>query len=178
MPHNKITTQALVIKRVNYADADRFVTLFSQDLGKISALARGIRKMKSRKRSALEPLNLSKVSLIRGKQGYLLTEAQLVDSFPSIKLTLPRLTQAMQLVEIVDSLTAEEELYQEIYLQLIRTLKLLNTANITRTEVVDLVKFVLDELGFSYPHTSEVALKQHIEDITQRPLRVKKYYLG
>jgi len=172
-----IRTEALVIKRTNYADADRFVTLFSQDFGKISALARGVRKITSRKRSALEPFSRVKVHLVKGKVGYLVSEAEVVDSFLGVKQTLPRLTQAMQIVEIIDSLTAEEEVHWYVYRELIKTFELLDKANLQRKQVIDMVKFVLDDLGFGYPSESEMQLKDHIESITQKPLRSKRFLM-
>ena len=172
-----IRTEAVVIKRTNYADADRFVTFFSSTLGKISARARGVRKMNSRKRSSLEPMNHVKIHLIKSNYGYLITESVLVESFSDTKTTLPRLTQAMQLLEIVDNLTAEEEDHPGIYRELLKTLHILNYAHADKEYMVDMVKYVLDELGFGYPNNSEVGLKAHIEEISQKRLVTKKFML-
>ena len=173
-----IHTEAVVIKRNNYSDADRFITFFTHELGKVSALARGVRKVKSRKRYALEPLNRVQISLVRGNRGFVLTEAKLINPHAYTKETLPRLTQAVQVLEIVDGLTAEEEEHPAVYIELVKTLELLNHNAIRREGMLTSIMFMLDELGFGTPHRSEDILKQHIEDITQKTLKSKEFFLG
>lgn len=178
MSRQHIHLEAVVLKRTNYGDADRFVTLFSDQRGKISGLAKGVRKLTSRKRIALEPLNKVKVSVLETRSGYLLTEAVLLESHPQIKETLPRLTQALQLAEVIESLIAEDEHHPNLYAQFAYTLERLNSQHATREEILEFVKYSLDELGFGVPSQAEDSLKLHIESITQKPLRSKQFFLG
>lgn len=172
-----LRTQAIVLKRVNYSDADRFITLFTDQKGKVSARARGVRKLTSRKRSALEPINLIKASLVETKAGLLITEAQLVTHFPETKTTLTAMTQAMQFLEIVDNLTAEEEPHPQVFNQVAEVLYMIEHKILSRASVLQAIKNVLDELGFGYPNGSEELLKNHIESLTQKPLRSKQFLL-
>ena len=76
------TVEGIVIKRQNIGEADKLITLFTETLGKITLLARGIRKSSSRRVGSLELFNQVKVSAARGR-GELdtLTEVQLLNSF-------------------------------------------------------------------------------------------------
>lgn len=172
-----LNTDALVIKRVNYGDADRFITLFTLDRGKLSVRARGVRKITSRKRSLLEPLNFVRVSLLESTHGFLLTEAQPIATFDQIRQTLPRLTQAIQLLEILDCLIAENEPHPIIYQNIFDAFYLMNQEGLSREEFITTVKSVLHELGFSYPMDSEASIKTHIEDISQKSLKTKMFLL-
>lgn len=89
------TTDALLLRAVNYRDADRVVTLFTRDLGKVSAIARGARGSKRRFSGALEPYAVIRVELDAGR-GELMTlkRAEIERSFPSILGDLARMESA------------------------------------------------------------------------------------
>lgn len=171
-------TNGLVIKRFNYADADRFVTILTPTFGKISCLAKGVRRLKSRKRTALEPLNQIKLVLYETGRGYTVTEAEIIESYPSIKQSLSRLTQASQFLEIIEGLIGEDEAHERLYYQVISTIKAIETNVCTKESQLEVIKEILMDLGFGVPFDDEIRLKNHIEEITQRPLRSKQYYLG
>ena len=65
----KVNTVAVVLKSINYRDSDKIYTLLSKDLGKIPAIARGVRKISSRRAGNLDTLNLVKVGLSEGLGG-------------------------------------------------------------------------------------------------------------
>ena len=90
----RIATEALLLRRVEYGDADLVLTLLTQKLGKVSALARGARKSSKRFGSALEPMHTLAVELDErpGAELFTLLEA---------KLAVPR-------AKILDSLSAME----------------------------------------------------------------------
>jgi DNA repair protein RecO (recombination protein O) len=172
-----LNLNAIVLKRRNYSDADRFVTLFTLEQGKISVLAKGVRKMTSRKRPALEPASLIRISITGTTTSVpLVTQAQLIQSFPELKSNLSKLTQACQILEIIDILTAEEQAHPQIFNQSVYLLKQLCRPGNHKELIVDSVKYFLDELGFGQPEVAtEAALKQHIEDIVNKSLKTKKY---
>jgi DNA repair protein RecO (recombination protein O) len=59
----RVTTPALVVRFVSYGEADAIVTLFTEALGKVSALARGVRRGARRLAGALEPMHLLSVAM-------------------------------------------------------------------------------------------------------------------
>ncbi len=74
-----VTTDALLLRRVEYGEADLVLTLLTQKLGKVSALARGARKSARRFGGALEPMHTLAIQLDErpGAELYALTEARL-----------------------------------------------------------------------------------------------------
>ena len=80
-----LRTAAVVLRRVDYGEADRVVTLLTESHGKVTTLARGARRSKQRFGSALEPFGLSQVGLVLGR-GSLATlrEATPLRAFPAL----------------------------------------------------------------------------------------------
>jgi DNA repair protein RecO (recombination protein O) len=71
---NKQKTKAIILKRQNYKESDRLLTLFSDDLGKISAIAKGARKFGSKNLGLLEPFTINDFILSKGRNLYLISE--------------------------------------------------------------------------------------------------------
>ncbi|MFM7928683.1 MAG: DNA repair protein RecO, partial [Pirellula sp.] len=78
-------TDAIVLKTVEWSETSLVVTLFTRDFGKISAIAKGARRLKSPFESALDLLSLSSVVFLKksGESLDLLTEAKLLRRFRS-----------------------------------------------------------------------------------------------
>lgn len=88
-------TDALLLRATDYRDADRIVTLFTHDLGKVSAVARGARGSRRRFSGALEPYAVVRVELElpRGEL-YTLKRADITRAFPAILTDLARMDVA------------------------------------------------------------------------------------
>lgn len=71
---NKQKTKAIILKRQNYKESDRLLTLFSDDLGKISAIAKGARRFSSKNLGLLEPFSVNEFVLSKGRNLYLVSE--------------------------------------------------------------------------------------------------------
>lgn len=106
---NKTNTQAIIIRRVNYGESARIVTFITKDQGKVSAMAKGVRKPKSKLAGGLELLSISNIGLLKG-QGKLhqLVSARLVKFYDSILGDYDRLQLAYKAVELVDKLTEND----------------------------------------------------------------------
>jgi DNA repair protein RecO (recombination protein O) len=90
-----VVTDALLLRATDYRDADRIVTFFSADLGKVSAIARGAKGSRRRFAGALEPYALIRIELTLGA-GELatLTRAEIVQSFDQVLADLGRMEVA------------------------------------------------------------------------------------
>lgn len=64
---NHKNVRAIVLKRIDYGEADRILTLLTDSLGQISAIAKGSRKINSKLAAGIEPLAVNQISLIAGK---------------------------------------------------------------------------------------------------------------
>lgn len=108
-------TEGIIIKRNNYAEADRILTVFTKYHGKIRVKAVGIRKISSRRAAHVELLNHCCLNLYRGKTYPILTEVQSVDNFPQIKNDFNKIGLAFHLCELIDGLCPENQENQQVF---------------------------------------------------------------
>ena len=101
-----LTTEGLVLYRRDFGEADRVLIVLTRDLGKISVVATGVRRISSRRAGSVELLNQVRIHLYKSK-GYTLTEAESINTFPNIKSTLPMTSAGMHVAELLNKLVAE-----------------------------------------------------------------------
>lgn len=112
-------TEAVVLRHIPLGEADRILTLYTPDMGKVRAVAKGVRRVKSRLGGHLELLNRVSVALYEGKSLDVVTEAQVVQNFRAIREDLEPLSRAMYVAELVDGFTSERSPSQAIYTLLV-----------------------------------------------------------
>ncbi|MDR0463357.1 MAG: DNA repair protein RecO [Pseudomonadales bacterium] len=117
--------QALVIKSKKMGESDLLVTLLCQELGKITVLAKGARKLNSSKKAYLEGGNLVTVFLIQTKSMPILTQAKLLADIGEIRFNFNRLRRLWEFLEMVDQIMIEEELEMNIFRQILLTRELI-----------------------------------------------------
>jgi len=100
-------TEAIIIKKVKLGEADRILTLYTPRLGKIQAVAKGVRRPRSKMAGHLELLTHSQVSLARGRNLDTVTGTQTINSFLPLKDDLWLTTCALYATELVDQFTAD-----------------------------------------------------------------------
>ncbi len=98
-------THVIVLRRRDFADADRVLTVFTPGAGKQEFIARGIRKTASRKAGHLELFTHSSLMVARGRTWDVITEAVTVESFRHMRANLDRIGQASYVAELVDRFT-------------------------------------------------------------------------
>lgn len=116
------TVEAVIISHKDFSEADRLVILFSLESGKIRALAKGVRKIRSRKAAYLEPFMHSKVVLARGKTFWIVTQADAIHNNLAIRDSLIKTAQAAYVMELTDRFSIEEEPDPAVFRLLVNTL--------------------------------------------------------
>jgi DNA repair protein RecO (recombination protein O) len=119
--------EAVVLRHSEWGEADRLLTLFTQELGKVRALAKGARKPRSRKAGHLEPFTHSSLQLARGRELLLVTQADTIDPYTALRDDLMLTTHAAYAVELLDRFTYEEGENRPLYRLLVDTLGRLNS---------------------------------------------------
>jgi DNA repair protein RecO (recombination protein O) len=103
-------TEALLLRSVDYRDADRVVTLLTQRFGKAAFIARAARRSRKRFGSSLQPLALLSVQVGSGRGALgVLAEAQVTRAFPRVLADLGRMHAAFAALELLRELTVEHE---------------------------------------------------------------------
>lgn len=168
-------TEAIVLKRTNWGEADRLVTVFSRERGKLTLVAKGIRRLTSRKKGHLELFNQVQLQIAKGKSLDLITEAETLNNFSRLRRNLNRVRIAYLFLELVDKLTAENQEHQEVYALLGETLSQLNGHSASNNLIADFEAGLLTRLGFGLPDCHDrVSLESHILTIIEKPLNSKK----
>jgi DNA repair protein RecO (recombination protein O) len=141
-------TPAVILKRMDLGEADRIVTLFSRDDGKIRAVAKGVRRMTSRSAGHLEPFTLSDVLFAVGRELDVISQADTLESFRHIREDLERTTHAYYLTEVVDLLTEDRSENRGVFDALVLGLRELAETGDTRLVLVVFHVRLLDALGY------------------------------
>ena len=100
-------TEAIVIRQRRLGEADRIVSLLTPLRGKVDVVAKGVLRSKSRMAGHLEALTHVEVVLAHGRSMDVVTQAQAVESFTSLRGDLDRLSAALYLAELADRFTVE-----------------------------------------------------------------------
>ncbi len=116
-------SEAIVLRRFDFGEADRMLTLYSKEYGKIKALAKGARKPQTRKTGHVELFMRTNFLFAKGKNIDIVTQAELVEAYPSLREDLFRTTYAIYSLELVDGLTAEADQDVRKYELLANTLR-------------------------------------------------------
>jgi len=171
-------TEGIVLKRVNYGEADRILTVFSKHFGKISVLAKGIRRTTSRKGGNLELFNQVVIFAAKGKNLDIVTEAEVINSFRSWRADLKKVAAAYRLCELVDKLSAEGVENYEGYELLANYLLNLSRISDIEAQISNFEVSLLQSLGF-WPRGRPVGntnLDLYIEDLINRKLKAKNFF--
>lgn len=141
-----LSTEGIILKRKDFGEADRVLTILTPRLGKIVVVARGVRRITSRRAGNVEILNRVRLHLFKAKT-YTLTEAESIETYPKIKANLVLVTTAFHVIELIDRLTVEEQWNQGLYELTVEMLQLLE-ANPRQIFLRAFEVKVLNLLGF------------------------------
>lgn len=100
-------TDAVILRRHDVGEADRLLTLYTPERGKVRAIAKGARKPSSRKAGHLELFMHSSLLIAKGRNLDLITQAETIHGYRALREDLERLTQAHYVAELLDQLSTE-----------------------------------------------------------------------
>ena len=101
-------TEGVVLKQMPLGEADRILTILTPDVGKVRAVARGVRRAKSRLGGHLDLLNQVSVSLSKGRSLDAVNEAEAFRSFRVLREDLERVSKALYMAELADGFSVED----------------------------------------------------------------------
>lgn len=104
-----LKTSAITLKSRKWGEADRIVTLYTKHMGKIRAVARGVRRSKSRFAGSLEPFVLCHVNLFEkpGDHLYRISQVDLIEPFARLREDLTLMTAAARTANLVSAVTPD-----------------------------------------------------------------------
>lgn len=169
-------TEGIILKRTDFGEADRILTIYTKHYGKIKALAKGVRKIASRKGGNVELFNHVSLFLAQGKNLDIVSEAEVINPFKSWRKDLKKIGLAFYFCELVDKLTPEAQANQVVFELLREYLEKIsheNESGLARS----FEEKLLEELGFGVPEAlkkSPGSLKSYIESIIEKKINSPK----
>jgi len=140
--------EAVVLRHSDWGEADRLLVLYTLELGKVRALAKGVRRPRSRKAGHLEPFTRVTLQLARGRDLPIVSQADTLEAYLRLREELLLSTYASYVVELLDRFTYEEGENRSLYRLLVDTLGRLSSGNAPEPAVRYYEIRLLDLLGF------------------------------
>jgi len=108
-PERSFRVNGIVLRHADWGEADRLVTLLTRERGKLRTVAKGARRIKSRKAGHLEPFTHVALQLARGRDLPIITQAETIDAYLPLRDDLLRTGYAAYALELVDRFTYEDD---------------------------------------------------------------------
>jgi len=182
-PSRITTVSAFVLKRRNVGESDKVLTIFTKTNGKTRVIAKGVRKITSRRGPYLDIFNEIKITIHQGKTWDTVSEVDMLVSRRNMYTTWMRMRAAYMVVEVVDKLLPDDEPQHTLYDRLGSVLTAIGTARDEELTAI-LISFFNDMvtiLGYMAPdkHYSNFSeLIGYIERVSERKIRSMKFFLS
>lgn len=160
--------EAVILRHVDWGEADRLLTLYTLERGKLRAVAKGARRIRSRKAGHLEPFTHVRLQLATGRDLPIVTQADTVDAYLPLREDLLKTAMAAYVVELLDRFTYEaEQVHVGLFSLLTETLQRIAGLVDPWIALRYYEMRLLDFLGFR-PHLFECAgCGQEIQPVSQ-----------
>ena len=180
------STLGIVINKKTFKEADLFITLLTPNLGKITALAKGAKNIKSSRLGNLQLGNTIKVQLYQKNDFTWISESQNLIPFMQTNKNLAQLNLLFYFLEIVNQLIAENQHIEKVF-QISQNIINAINKNLLNSYIQNEINF-LEVLGFGVPSeikenfikkdykTSQKLIKLFFESITEKPFESNKLF--
>lgn len=157
-------TEAISLKRMDYGEADRILTVFTPGYGKLRLLAKGVRKPTSRMAGHLEPFTHIHIMVARGRDLSVATQASTIEPFRQLREDLVKSSYAYHLAELVDAFLQDHDEHAAVFDLLRSALAALSAGGLPAELVVRHFEVqLLGEVGFRPQLTACLACQEAIE---------------
>ncbi len=140
-------THGIILRRTEFSEADRILTILTPEHGKISAIAKGVRKQGSKLGSHLEIFNEIDLMLAEGKNLDVVTSARSVKRFENIVSNYETMRIGFLVCEMVNKLT-DNQVATKVYDLVLSTFRTLNEYAETNVTELYFKLHLLDILGY------------------------------
>ncbi len=173
--------KGVVVGRKDFGELDKIITLFTEQEGKIRVIAKGVRRINSRRSSGLELGGEIKALLFQGKNIDIITEVEILDSFLDVREDSARLGGLIFLCELINYLLPENEKNKAVHEQFLLVRNEIKEGNLEK--IVEFEAKIIQMLGFGMVkqereliakkewRAAHARLKNRIENIIERPLK-------
>ncbi|MFB3882811.1 MAG: DNA repair protein RecO [Armatimonadota bacterium] len=139
---------AVVVRQRELGEADRILVLYSRERGKLSAVAKGVRRPRSKLAGSLQLFSQAELQLAAGRSLDVITQARSVNAFYHLRQDMQRYVRASYLSELVDVMTEEGMADPGLFGLLVETLSALDSGGAPDTLTHSFEVKLLSRLGY------------------------------
>lgn len=138
-----IKTEGIVLKEIRYKDTSKIINVFTKEYGRISIMARGAYRPKSKIMATTQPFSYNEYNLHKGRNFFYLNQGNLLNSFYNIREKMERVAYGCYMLELIEKSLPEEQEHEKLFLLLKKGLRILENLD------EDFIKFIISyELKF------------------------------
>jgi DNA repair protein RecO (recombination protein O) len=167
-------TEAILLRLTDYGEADRIISLFTLEQGRISGIARGAKRSRKRFAGALEPFVHLKLHLHQGAGLATVTCADIVTVFTGIRRDLTGIGHAAYACELVERLTPEGEESPRLFRLLLRYLERLDEAPPSPSDRRFFAVNLLKILGYQ-PELEGMGISEETATLLEKAMRTGRF---
>lgn len=167
---NPFSSPAIILRKRDFSEADKIVTAFSQKKGKVSFIAKSIKKLSSKKRASIEVGNIVNISATRAEGLGILTETKLVRSFEGIRASLNKISLLHYFCEVVDKLTQPGEPDPVVFDLLVKYISRLQKTTKLRKLREEFILEILVMLGYWPEDKPMIDPDAALEEVLERQI--------
>jgi len=142
-------SRSIILKTMDYKEADKIVSVFSEGAGKISAVARGIKKPKSSLRACVQPFCHSLLYYRQGKDMDLITQGRLIDFYGNTREDISGMLHAVYIMELLDKALMDRMPLKNLYQHTLQVLDFIDQFGINPLVIRQYELQLLVCLGYS-----------------------------
>ncbi len=146
--NNNYKSEGIILSTRNYSETDKILVLFTKHFGKQTLIAKGTRKLTSRKRGSVEIFSHVKFSATRGKSMGIITEIETISTYNPVRKTLKKVSLAYYFAEVILKTIRDEEKNKELYDYLLNVFSRLEKTKELKKLRLEFIKEALVILGF------------------------------
>ena len=151
--------KGIIIAKKDIEEADRYITIFMEDYGKVSTVIKGIRKSKKRDKTAVDILSLTDFQFYKKNENLVISSFSTVKGYIGIKSDINKINIAFYIFSVLNQILVENGRNRKIYEVLEKTLDYLNTSNDERKNYLLILFFlntVIKEEGISIENGTDI----------------------
>ena len=167
--------KGIIIAKKDIEEADRYITIFMEDYGKVSTVIKGIRKSKKRDKTAVDILSLTDFQFYKKNDSLVISNFSTVKDYIGIKSDIDKINIAFYIFSILNQILVENGRNRKIYEVLEKTLDYLNISNDERKNYLLILFFlntIIKEEGISIENSNNIEELQ-IKVQSQRRIEIE-----
>ena len=166
--------KGIVISKKDIEEADRYITIFMEDYGKVSTVIKGIRKSKKRDKTAVDILALTDFQFYKKNDSLIISNFSTIKDYIGIKSDIDKINIVFYIFSILNQILVENGRNRKIYEVLEKTLNYLDVSNDERKNYLLILYFlyiIIKEEGISIENNNDMEELQ-VEVQTQRKVEI------